>query len=70
MCLAPKAQHIHRQSARGRIRGGKPGAARQDSWHAKKALALKARFTGDVIRSIIGTALIFASGMFGIESHH
>jgi hypothetical protein len=36
----------------------------------EKALALKARFTGDVIRSIIGRALISASGMFGIENHH
>lgn len=34
----------------------------------KKALALKARYTVSVIRSIIGAALIFASGMFGIET--
>jgi hypothetical protein len=36
----------------------------------EKALALKARFTGDVIRSIIGRALISASGMFGIDNYH
>src|SRR5260370_39004651 len=31
MCVAPMAQHVQRQSARGRIRRGEPGAAPQDS---------------------------------------
>jgi hypothetical protein len=60
MCLAPKAQRIHRQ----------PGAAPRVHGTQEKVLALKARFTRDVIRSIIGSALISASGMFGIENHH
>ena len=34
----------------------------------REALALKARLTGDVIRSIVGTALNSANGTFEIEN--
>jgi hypothetical protein len=45
-----------------------PGASPQGFTAPRKPLALKARFTREVIRSIISTALISASDIFGIQN--
>ncbi len=58
----------HVFSAKGAALTSRPGAASQDSWHAKKTLALKARFTGDVIRYIIDTVFISRGYFFGLRT--